>query len=214
MHEIAAHPDAARLFGLLNAHSGTVQAAGEAGGGTMFQPWPTTGVPLAAREDWRSVLEAAAAGGVRTLWVAFHGVGEVHDRQVNHRGGYAGTCQAIERARAVGLSVGCNAFLTAESLLQLDELIGVVSGLAGTCFELVGYLPTPRSRADRAAAPYPALPGAGRGPARGASRSREPRLVDEPGDPHRSRLRPAGSSGAVAGDPRPRARRARPGVPA
>src|SRR6266487_2232345 len=34
MHELAAHPDAARLFG----------------------PWPTTGVPLAVRQDWRSVL--------------------------------------------------------------------------------------------------------------------------------------------------------------
>src|SRR5215469_16370247 len=79
MHELAAHPDAARLFGLFNSHSGTVKAAGETDAGTMFEPWPTTGVPLAAREDWRSVLQAAAAAGVRTLWVAFHGVGEVHD---------------------------------------------------------------------------------------------------------------------------------------
>jgi len=50
MHELAAHPDAARLFGLFNGHSGTAR------GGTMFEPWPTTGVPLAVRQDWRSVL--------------------------------------------------------------------------------------------------------------------------------------------------------------
>jgi hypothetical protein len=112
----------------------------------LFEPWPTTGVPLADREDWRSVLEAAAAAGVLHLWVAFHGVGEVHDRQVSHRGAFAGTCVAIERARAAGLSVGGNVFLTAESLPQLDELVGIVSPLAGTCFESAAYLPTPRSR--------------------------------------------------------------------
>lgn len=148
MHELAAHPDVARLFGLFNSHSGTVKGAGEAGGGTMFEPWPTTGVPLAAREDWRAVLEAAAAGGVLTLWVAFHGIGKVHDRQVNRRGAYAGTCQAIERAHAAGLSVGCNVFLTTESLPQLDELIATVGRLVdgGKCFETASYLPTPRSR--------------------------------------------------------------------
>ena len=79
MHELAAHPDAASLFGLFNSHSGTAR------GGTMFEPWPTTGVPLATREDWRSVLEAAVRTGTLNMWVAFHGVGEEHDQQVNRR---------------------------------------------------------------------------------------------------------------------------------
>ncbi|MBV9451505.1 MAG: hypothetical protein JO345_37025 [Streptosporangiaceae bacterium] len=143
MHELAAHPDAARLFGLFNSHSGTVE-----GGGTMFEPWTTTGVPLALREDWRGVLEAAAGTGTLHLWVAFHGTGEVHDRQANHRGAFAGTCRAIERAHAAGLNVGCNVFLTAASLPQLTELTGTVGRLvdAGKCFETASYLPTPRSR--------------------------------------------------------------------
>ena len=142
MHELAAHPDAARLFGLFNSHSGTAR------GGTMFEPWPTTGVPLAARKDWDAVLQAAAGTGTVNLWVAFHGVGEVHDRQVNHRGGCAETCLAIERAHAAGLSVGCNVFLTTQSLPQLDELTATVGRLvdAGKCFETASYLPTPRSR--------------------------------------------------------------------
>jgi hypothetical protein len=142
MHELAAHPDAARLFGLFNSHSGTAR------GGTMFEPWPTTGVPLALREDWRGVLRAAAGTGTLNLWVAFHGAGEVHDRQVNRRGAYAETCLAIQRAHAAGLSVGCNVFLTADSLTRLDEVIDTVRRLvdAGKCFETAGYLPTPRSR--------------------------------------------------------------------
>jgi hypothetical protein len=142
MHELAAHPDAAKLFGLFNSHSGTVQ------GGTMFEPWPTTGVSLAVREDWHGVLQAAANTGTVNLWVAFHGTGEVHDRQVNRRGAFAETCVAIERAHAAGLSVGCNIFLTTESLPLLDELTAVLGRLvdAGKCFETASYLPTPRSR--------------------------------------------------------------------
>jgi hypothetical protein len=142
MHELAAHPDAAELFGLFNSHSGT------AAGGTMFEPWPTIGVPLALREDWRGVLQAAAGTGTEHLWLAFHGVGAVHDRQVSRRGAYAETCLAAERARTAGLGVGCNVFLTRDSLLQLDALIGVVGRLAGegACFEPPGFLPTPRSR--------------------------------------------------------------------
>jgi hypothetical protein len=105
-------------------------------------------VPLAVREDWRSVLEAAAGTGTLHLWVAFHGTDEVHDRQVNRRGAYAETCQAIGRAHSAGLSVGCNVFLTTESLPQLDELTVTMGSLvdAGKCFETASYLPTPRSR--------------------------------------------------------------------
>ena len=142
MHELAAHPDAAELFGLFNSHSGI------AAGGTMFEPWPTTGVPLALREDWLDVLRAAASAGTDHLWLAFHGIDGVHDRQVSRRGAYEETCLAAERARAAGLSVGCNVFLTRDSLPQLDELIGTVGRLAdeGACFETAGFLPTPRSR--------------------------------------------------------------------
>ena len=150
MHELAAHPDAARLFALYNSHSGSVDkaGAGETGQGTMFEPWPTTGVPLAAREDWREVLEAAASTGTSHLWLAFHGTGEVHDRQVSQRGAWAATCLAAERARAAGLRVGCNVFLTAASLPRLDELTAAVQHLAdaGACFETASFLPTPRSR--------------------------------------------------------------------
>jgi hypothetical protein len=143
MHELAAHPDAARLFGLFNRHSATSR------GGTIFEPWTTTGVPLATRDDWGSVLRAAADTGTVNIWVAFHGVGDVHDRQVNRRGAYAETCLAVERARTAGLSVGGNVFVTTASLSQLDELIAALRRLpvnAALSFEYAAFLPTPRSR--------------------------------------------------------------------
>ena len=144
MHEVAAHPDAARLFGLFNAHSGTAPPTE----GTMFEPFTTTGVPLAMRADWREVLEAAASTGTECIWVAFHGTGEVHDSQVSRRGAFAETCLGAERGRAAGLAVGGNVFLTAESLPQLDELIATTGRLfdAGPCYDTTAYLPTPRSR--------------------------------------------------------------------
>ena len=153
MHEMAAHPDAARLFALFNTHSAA------ACGGTMFEPLTTTGVPLAVREDWRDVLRAAADTGTVNIWVAFHGVGEVHDRQVNRSGAYAETCLAVERARSAGLSVGGNVFLTTASLAQLDELTAAVRRLpinAALWFGTASFLPTPRSRRNEQL--RPALP--------------------------------------------------------
>jgi hypothetical protein len=148
MHEVAAHPDAARLFGLFNSHSGTVKECGEAGGGTMFEPLTTTGVPLAIRDDWQAVLRAAADTGTLNIWTAFHGAGEIHDRQVSRRGAFAETCRGIERARAAGVSVGCNVFLTTASLPQLDELAAALPllGVHAMSIETAAFLPTPRSR--------------------------------------------------------------------
>jgi hypothetical protein len=143
MHELAAHPDAARLFGLFNDHSASAQ------GGSLFEPLPTTGVPLAIREDWRQVLKAAADTGTATVWVAFHGVVEEHDRQVYRRGAFAETCLAVDRIRAMGLRVGCNVFVTTANLPQLDELVATLGRLpidAGMCWETAQFLPTPRSR--------------------------------------------------------------------
>ena len=148
MHEVAAHPDAARLFGLFNSHSGTVRGCADGRAGTMFEPLTTTGVPLAVRDDWREVLRAAADSGTLNLWTAFHGAGEVHDRQVGHRGAFAETCRGVERARAAGVSVGGNVFLTTVSLPQLDELTAMLPplGVHAMSIEIASFLPTPRSR--------------------------------------------------------------------
>jgi hypothetical protein len=150
MHEMAAHPDAARLFGLFNDHCASARH------GTMFEPLPTTGVPLAIREDWRDVLQAAADTGTVNVWVAFHGASEEHDRQVNRRGAFAETCLAVERIRAMGLSAGGNVFVTTASLLRLDELVATLGRLpidAEMSWETAAFLPTPRSRRNESLRP-------------------------------------------------------------
>jgi hypothetical protein len=150
MHEMAAHPEAPRLFRLFNDHSSL------AGSGTLFAPLATTGIPLATREDWRDVLRAAADTGTEVLWLAFHGAGEEHDRQVNRRGAFAESCLAVERIREAGLSVGCNVFLTAANLHQVDELIATLGRLPideGTWWGIAGFLPTSRSRRNERVRP-------------------------------------------------------------
>jgi len=92
MHELAAHPQAVEVLGLFADHVGAAE----------FEPLATTGVPLATREDWRELLAAAAKLGTSTVWVAFHGLGVEHDRQVNRPGAFAETCLAIQRVHAWG----------------------------------------------------------------------------------------------------------------
>jgi MoaA/NifB/PqqE/SkfB family radical SAM enzyme len=129
----------------------------------MFEPLITTGVPLAIRDDWQAVLRAAAGTGTLNIWTAFHGAGEVHDRQVGRRGAFAETCRGVERARAMGVSAGCNVFLTTASLPQLDELAATLPllGVHAMSIETASFLPTP-GPGGRAAASRPSGPAARR----------------------------------------------------
>jgi hypothetical protein len=138
MHELVAHPQAAELLGVFADHVG---AAG-------FEPLSTTGVPLALREDWQELLAAAARLGTTTVWVAFHGLGVEHDRQVNRPGGFTETCLAIQRVRAVGLRAGANVFVTTANVGQAERLLEALGRLQvdQTAWEPATYYPTPRGR--------------------------------------------------------------------
>jgi hypothetical protein len=137
MHELAAHPHAAELLRLFADHVGAAE----------FEPLSTTGVPLAVREDWRQLL-AAAKLGTTTVWVAFHGVGTEHDRQVNRTGAFTETCLAVQRVHAAGLRAGANVFLTTANAPQTERLLGVLQRLQldGMAWTPATYYPTPRGR--------------------------------------------------------------------
>jgi hypothetical protein len=139
MHEVAAHPQAAELLRLFARHD-WVQSP--------FQPFTTTGVPLALRDDWRDVLAAASETGTTICWVAFHGFGPEHDRMVGRRGGFRATCLGVERIRAAGLEVGCNVFVTSTNAAQIPELCQTISalGVKKECWEPAAFYPQARSR--------------------------------------------------------------------
>lgn len=138
MHELAAHPHAAELLRLFADHVGAAE----------FEPLATTGVPLAVREDWRELLAAAAELGTTTVWMAFHGIGIEHDRQVNRTGAFTETCLAVQRVHAAGLRAGTNVFLTTANTPDAERLLGVLQRLQidGMAWEPAMYYPTPRGR--------------------------------------------------------------------
>jgi hypothetical protein len=147
MHELAAHPQAAELLRLFADHVGAAE----------FEPLSTTGVPLAVREDWQEVLAAATSLGTTTVWVAFHGLGVEHDRQVSRPGAFTETCLAIQRVHAAGLRAGANVFVTTANAGQAERLLGALQRLEldGMWWGPATYYPTPRGRRNERLRPRP-----------------------------------------------------------
>jgi hypothetical protein len=86
MHEVTAHPDAPDIIRLFAPHLGE-----------DYDPILTPGTPLASREKWAQIFVAAKQCGAHALWVAFHGYGAEHDRQLNRPGAFEETCLAVGR---------------------------------------------------------------------------------------------------------------------
>jgi hypothetical protein len=138
MHELAAHPQAAALLRLFADHVGAAE----------FEPLSTTGVPLAVCQDWQELLAAAATLGTTTVWVAFHGLGAEHDRQVNRPGAFTETCLAVQQVRAAGLRAGANMFVTKANMSQAEPLLEALERLSveEMAWEPATFYPTPRGR--------------------------------------------------------------------
>jgi hypothetical protein len=127
-------------------------------GAAEFEPLATTGVPLAVREDWPELLVAAAALGTTTVWMAFHGLGVEHDRQVNRPGAFTETGLAIRRVHTVGLRAGANVFVTTANVgHQAERLLGALQrlGVEEMAWEPATYYPTPRGRRNERLRPRP-----------------------------------------------------------
>ena len=137
MHEVAAHPQAAQVMKLFHDLWNVVE-----------EPVPTTGVPLATRADWREFLETLQSLGTSTLWFAFHGADEIHDRAVLREGAYHESLHAKALARQVGMQVGCNLFLTKENIRQFNQIILdlQLAGMQQIAPEIYSFLPNARGR--------------------------------------------------------------------
>ena len=144
MHEVTAHPAAPDMIRLFAPHLGEA-----------YDPMLTPGTPLATRADWEEVIAAARECGAHALWVAFHGYGAEHDRQLNRPGAFEETCLAVRRAQDCGLGTGANVFLTKLALPGFDRLLSTFLdlGLAQLWIAPAIYTPTPRGRRYEALRP-------------------------------------------------------------
>jgi hypothetical protein len=144
MHEVTAHPDAPDMIRLFAPHLGEA-----------YDPILTPGTPLASRQDWAEIVTAAKQCGAHALWVAFHGYGAEHDRQLNRPGAFAETCLAVRRAQECGLATGANVFLTKPALRDFDRLLSVLLDLRldSPNITVAGYTPSARGRRYEALRP-------------------------------------------------------------
>ena len=167
--------------GRWNRSTGSATRTGSASAPTRCTSWPPTPGGAAAAAVYRSrrrggvraaVDHRGAAGippgvagavggrrgaGTTTVWVAFHGIGVEHDRQVNRPGAFTETCLAVQRVHAAGLRAGCNVFVTSANAGQADRLLGALQRLQvdGMAWEPATYYPTPRGRRDERLRPEP-----------------------------------------------------------
>jgi len=147
MHEVAAHPEALEVLRLFQEFV----TPGE----KFVDPLATTGVPIATRDDWSDLLDGLREQRITTLWLAFHGVGEVHDRAVHRSGAYGETLLAAQRAREKGFKVGGNVFITKESSAQVDELAEQLDSLGiGAWWGVASYSPVARLRQHEPSRPH------------------------------------------------------------
>jgi hypothetical protein len=144
MHEVTAHPAAPDMIRLFAPHLGQ-----------GYDPILTPGTPLASRPDWEEIVAAAKQCGAHALWVAFHGYGAEHDRQLNRLGAFEETCLSVRRARQFGLGAGANVFLTKPGLRDFDRLLSVLRDLrlGHMAFTVASYSPTARGRRYEALRP-------------------------------------------------------------
>lgn len=137
MHEVAAHPQVVQVLRLFDEiwHDN-------------FQPFTTTGVPLATRPEWREILETLCELHAPTLWFAFHGADSIHDRAVMRQGAYWESLRAVELTREVGMKTGCNLFVTKENIWQFDQLVADLqhAGMQEIIPQVYGFTPNARGR--------------------------------------------------------------------
>jgi MoaA/NifB/PqqE/SkfB family radical SAM enzyme len=137
MHEVDDHPQAIQMLRLFAEvwHEDC-------------QPFTTTGVPLATRPDGRENLEKLRTLNAPTLWFAFHGADEIHDRAVMRKGAYRESLRAVKLTREVGMETGCNLFVTKENIRQFDQLVADLqqAGMQEIIPCLYGFTPNARGR--------------------------------------------------------------------
>jgi len=143
-YEPLAHPQAAELLRLVAQYNQV-----------KSNIFPTNGIALAMRDDWREVLQVVRETGYTHLWFTLHGIGKVHDRIANRPGAFREMCLAIERGREAGLECEGNLFLTKANIPQFDQLIGEANPIKPGLWlwEIANFQPTPRLRRYEALRP-------------------------------------------------------------
>lgn len=141
MHEPLAHPDIIDVLQLIKDNLIGTKVT------ELIEPMTTSGVPIATRDDWKKVLTGIKELGSNTIWFAFHGVGDTHDRAVNRKGAFKELCTAVDRVKNAGFQYGSNVFVTKENISQLHQMKELFKEMkmGTTLFDIPRYEPSRRA---------------------------------------------------------------------
>ena len=115
MHELLAHPDALRILELqYEQNKGNPHYA--------FFQIPTSGIPVAIREDYKELLDGLVKNKVENLHYVLHGIGEIHDKAVNLKNGFEKLKISIERTKEAGLVCSIAIFLNKSNISQFNDM--------------------------------------------------------------------------------------------
>jgi len=87
---------------------------------------PTTGMPIANRDDWEEVLKSHWEAGVRQLEFTLHGPEEIHNRAVSRRNAFQSHNEAVGRAKRYGFETKLNLMVSKPLLGRFGETMDVV----------------------------------------------------------------------------------------
>lgn len=118
-HDVLAHPDAVKLLPVLDKY------IAKDGFSSFTSVFVSTGVALGLREDWKDILTVLKELGGDAFWLAFHGLGDVHDKAVGRKGAFEASVNAVKRLRSMGFKVGGNVFITKENVRQVEQMMNL-----------------------------------------------------------------------------------------
>lgn len=87
---------------------------------------PTTGIPIARRDDWEQVLSAYRNVGVKQLEFTLHGPEKIHDRALSRPGAYRGHQQAVRRAMTKNFETRLNLMVSQPMLDHFQQTMETV----------------------------------------------------------------------------------------
>jgi hypothetical protein len=133
MHELLAHPEAVQIRQFQNEQEKSMPEP-------LFahSRIPTSGIPIAVREDYKELLEGLLKNNVENLHMVLHGYGETHNKAVNNKDAFIKLKTAAERATAAGLKCTFSLLLTKSNITELKEIkdflfsIGVDKAIGGS----------------------------------------------------------------------------------
>ena len=115
MHELLAHPEAIQIKQFQNEQDKSMP-------NFVHNRIPTSGIPIAVREDYNELLDGLLNNKVENLHMVLHGFMETHNKAVSNEDAFVKLKIAAKRAKEAGLKCTFSVLLTKSNITELKEI--------------------------------------------------------------------------------------------